>query len=337
MSEKLKALLATGRISNLPTVWCNCLAAALLLLNFSSRAQESYFSSDATFPLGNFILVAAILLVSSTFIYVGGCFLGDGLDAEFDRKHKPDRPIPSGILSRNNLLKLAWIMIIIATALPAVFHYLTPPLLAQATVVDLATNYGWQQMTAIPFLTLAIILYSIYHKKSLFLGLPLIGSCRFFLIIFAASITAWLVSAAPLFTHSYLIEPILFYSAAVALYTICFASVARTESSDSPITWRKILRYTMLALPLLAVISKPDILGTYHQAPALAAIAIYAIWLIHSFSHLTRNKGKYVSKCLAGFCLLDACFIAQFGWIWLLICLALFATSLALQKIAPAT
>lgn len=279
MSTKLKALLATGRISNLPTVWCNCLVATILI---------------ATLESTGYIDISIKLFIIASSAYVGGCFLGDAFDTEFDRKHKPERPIPSGILDQKFVLWLGLFLILVPS------YFIT------------SDSYLYLILFGV------ILLYALLHKKVPLLGLPLIGLCRFFLIIFAAGTITEI--------------PIILYASAVCLYTIAFASVARTESSDSPITWRNLLRYTMLALPLTTLITNPTF-----QIQTLIAIAIYASWITYAFKFIDTNKGNYVSKCLAGFCLLDACFVAQFGWIWLIICLILFILSLTLQKIAPAT
>lgn len=343
MSEKIKALLATGRISNLPTVWCNCLAAGLLLY-FSDSSFQIIHSNEIESPNGAFIIVTIILVFSSSMLYVGGCFLGDAIDSNFDKKNKPDRPIPNGTLNRKFIFITAWIMLLIGLILPTYFHFQPNPTFIYLYYPK-AADYGWQQMTAVPFLFAAIVLYSIYHKRYPVIGLPLIGLCRFFLVIFGASIVTWMATNYKLIdeyleiaiTTPYLTTPIILYASAVCLYTICFASVARTESSDSPITWRNILRYTMLGLPFVALISRNTFHGGYLQIAALVAFAVYALWLLRAFQFLEKNKGVYVSKCLAGFCLLDACFVAQFGWPWFIICLVLFGLALLLQKIAPAT
>jgi 4-hydroxybenzoate polyprenyltransferase len=75
---KLGALLALCRVSNLPTVWMNVLAALVL--------------SDAGAPLSSFLLLAASL---SAF-YCGGMGLNDLCDRESDAREQPFRPIPSG-------------------------------------------------------------------------------------------------------------------------------------------------------------------------------------------------------------------------------------------------
>lgn len=254
--------------------------------------------------------------------------MGDYCDSEFDAKHKPDRPVPAGILSKKSLVLIGFPLML--------FAFLGALIIPNVLFgTSLMTNF-----LPVLFLSYCIQYYSRYHKKSLFIGLPLIGLCRFFLIIFAAATACIFIHQSPILAgdkiylgiDSYLILPIILYASAVCIYTIAFASVARTESSDSPITWRNILRYTMLALPLAVLITNQEF-----QITTAIALIIYAYWLTYAFSFLSKNKGKYVSKCLAGFCLLDACFVAQFGWQWLAICIILFLLALALQKIAPAT
>ncbi len=330
MSEKIKALLATGRISNLPTVWCNCLAAALILFHSSNIGFQEIIQQPWSQQLTN--LSIYLVLISSCF-YVGGCFYGDFTDRKFDAKHKPERPIPSGIISATSVIVIGLALMLFALIGGAILQ----------SVILSKTNANYTHGPLI-FLLVAITMYSQHHKKSLFIGLPLIGSCRFFLVLFGAFsasillgleksiISSVYVDKAPYFT-----SPIILFASAVCLYTICFASVARTESSDSPITWRNVLRYTMLGLPFVALISKAEFYGNYLSISALVAFAVYALWLLRAFQFLEKNKGAYVSRCLAGFCLLDACFVAQFGWIWFGICIGLFGFSLLLQKVAPAT
>ena len=64
----LKTLLTLGRTSNLPTVWSNLLAGAVL--------------SGAAFGPRTF----ALLLVCGSAFYEGGMFLNDAFDAELDAR-----------------------------------------------------------------------------------------------------------------------------------------------------------------------------------------------------------------------------------------------------------
>ncbi|MCC6231738.1 MAG: UbiA family prenyltransferase [Verrucomicrobiales bacterium] len=72
--------LVLGRVSNVPTVWSNCLAAWLL---------------GGGGPAWKLVLLG----VAGTLVYVGGMMLNDAADASFDREHRPERPIPSGAVS----------------------------------------------------------------------------------------------------------------------------------------------------------------------------------------------------------------------------------------------
>jgi len=73
----LRTLLVLGRVSNLPTVWSNCLAGWWLGGG------------------GNFWKLP-FLLAGVSLLYTGGMFLNDAFDADFDRQRRPERPIPTG-------------------------------------------------------------------------------------------------------------------------------------------------------------------------------------------------------------------------------------------------
>src|SRR6202021_3338880 len=75
-----RPLLFLGRVSNLPTVWSNCLAGWWLAGG------------------GNFKALP-LLLAGTSFLYIGGMFLNDAFDVGFDRQRRAERPIPSGQIS----------------------------------------------------------------------------------------------------------------------------------------------------------------------------------------------------------------------------------------------
>src|SRR5689334_993314 len=78
--REVRALLILGRVSNLPTVWSNCLAGWFLGGGGSLRRF-------------------GLLCIGATCLYLGGMFLNDAFDVQFDRQHRSDRPIPSGAIS----------------------------------------------------------------------------------------------------------------------------------------------------------------------------------------------------------------------------------------------
>lgn len=81
----LRAWFDLARAGNFPSVWSNVLAALTL-----SSATSAWPDSGLLVPM----------LVGGTLAYAGGTTLNDVFDAGFDRKHKPDRPIPAGVISR---------------------------------------------------------------------------------------------------------------------------------------------------------------------------------------------------------------------------------------------
>ena len=85
-----RVYLDLGRVSNLPTVWTNCLAGAAL--------------SGATPELPTLLLLAAAL----SCFYTGGMFLNDAFDHRHDQRSRPSRPIPSGEIGRFEVYALGF-------------------------------------------------------------------------------------------------------------------------------------------------------------------------------------------------------------------------------------
>src|SRR6185295_15322053 len=74
--------LLLARVSNLPTVWTNVLAGMV--------------TRDAPPDWPTFAQIA----VAASLFYSGGMFLNDACDAEYDARSRPERPIPSGDVTR---------------------------------------------------------------------------------------------------------------------------------------------------------------------------------------------------------------------------------------------
>ena len=74
------SLLRLARISNLPTVWSNVLAASVLAGGLG---------------MSELVLVA----IAMSALYTGGMFLNDAFDREVDARVRPERPLPSGEIS----------------------------------------------------------------------------------------------------------------------------------------------------------------------------------------------------------------------------------------------
>ncbi len=136
-----------GRVSNLPTVWTNVWAGAIL-------AGGSILE-----PLTIWLLVAISLF------YVGGMYLNDAFDANIDAVERPERPIPAGQVSRRLVFGFGYGMLFVGLGI--------------LTGVGLVPDQGTGIWPAIGGIGLAgaVILYNWTHKQSP-ISPALMGICR---------------------------------------------------------------------------------------------------------------------------------------------------------------
>jgi UbiA prenyltransferase family len=147
MNPKFRTLLILGRVSNLPTVWSNCLAGWWL-------------------SGGEKFLELPLLLLGVSALYTGGMFLNDAFDAEFDRQRRPSRPIPSGAISEEWVWVYGWAWLAIGI-LFLIFCGKT----AGALAVVLA---------------ICIVIYNAAHKM-VTVSPWLMGLCRFWIYVIAGA------------------------------------------------------------------------------------------------------------------------------------------------------
>ena len=120
---KLRTALGLGRVSNLPTVWSNTLAGAVL-------AGAERFGPEF-----------AVLLVAFSLFYTGGMFLNDAFDAVFDAAQRPERPIPAGEVSGREVFGYGYAMLAGGVALLAWIG--VAPALAGLALAAAITYYDW--------------------------------------------------------------------------------------------------------------------------------------------------------------------------------------------------
>jgi len=143
----LRTLLVLGRISNLPSVWTNCLAGWLL----AGGGDWARF---------------AWLCAGATLVYVGGMFLNDACDAAFDTQHRRERPIPAGAISRQAVWGWSALLLVAGTGMLGWLGR-EPAILAL-------------QLLA------CVVLYDVFHKQ-LDWSPVLMAACRLFLVLTAAA------------------------------------------------------------------------------------------------------------------------------------------------------
>jgi 4-hydroxybenzoate polyprenyltransferase len=144
----LRPWLELARISNLPTVWTNTLAAWLLSGGSATDLRLLWITLGASL------------------LYTGGMILNDAADIAFDRQHRPERPIPSGRIA----LRWAWRVGLIF-------------LLCGASMM---VGRGGANPAVTITLALTILAYDLYHKP--WSGsVLLMGACRTLLYLASAS------------------------------------------------------------------------------------------------------------------------------------------------------
>lgn len=282
--DYFRTLLVLGRASNLPTVWSNCLAGWLL-------------GGDG--PLSGLFL----LCIGATCLYVGGMYLNDAFDADFDRQHRPERPIPSGAITPGEVWGFGVGWLVLGTVLLAFFGVITFFL----TVL----------------LVVAILAYDAVHK-AIALSPVLMSLCRFFLFLVAASSADEGVTGLAVWT-----------SFALALYIIGLSYVAKSESTRGP------LRYwpcCLLAAPILLAYMVNQ--GDYKTRSMILSAALL-IWIVRSlqftFWSPEKHIGRTVSGLLAGIVIVDLLALAGGSPLASFVFILLFAGALFFQRFVPAT
>jgi heme O synthase-like polyprenyltransferase len=267
----LGTALKLGRVSNLPTVWTNVLAGMVL-----SRAPFS-------------VSQALLLMLALSLFYIAGMFLNDAFDREFDRRNRPQRPIPAGEATAAAVFACGFGLLIVACAVLLFVGYAT------------ADGTGWRGAAAGALLAGVIVLYDAWHKANP-VGPLVMGLCRFLVYIVAGLAIAGTVSSG------------LLLAAGVCLcYLIGLTYAAKQEGL------RQIKNFWPLAF--LAV---PFVYGAPFAVESSAALVLYLLLLAAVGVALTLmfrpnapDIPHAIMLLIAGISLLDGLFIAGQGQVLL--------------------
>jgi 4-hydroxybenzoate polyprenyltransferase len=280
-----RTLLILGRASNLPTVWSNCLAGWLLGGGGSA---------------GRFLL----LCLGATCLYLGGMFLNDAFDVDFDRRYRTARPIPSGAITLDEVWRWGFGWLGVGTVILVLLGHTTGALSAM--------------------LLFCIILYDAVHK--LVASSPvLMAACRFFLYLVAASVAIDGVTGLTIWC-----------ALALAAYVVGLSYLARTESTQGALSYWPCY---LIAAPILLAFF---VNGTGYQVRAFWLTLLAGMWMARclSFALWTGepNVGRAVAGLLAGIVLIDLLAVAGGESIWIgLVFVILFGLALLFQRFIPAT
>jgi hypothetical protein len=273
------AWLRLARISNAPTVVSNAVAGAVL----ASTAAGA----------GSVALVAGAMAL----FYTAGMILNDLLDYEVDLRERPERPLPSGQVSRGAALVVVVALFVAGETLLVIEGL--KPFLAGLGLVAL------------------IVLYDAWHKGNP-LSPVLMGACRA-LVYFVAALAV--AGEVPLEVST--------AAAVLLLYIVGLTQVAKAEGGSLLAAWP-------IAAVLAAIgywVGWVDSVWFALLLVAFAAWVVRALWLVRG----PRRIGAGVVSLIAGVSLFDALAVASAGGslVAVVVCLAAFLATIALQtKIA---
>jgi len=279
-----RTLLVLGRVSNLPTVWSNCLAG---------------------WYLGGGETLGALLWVSlgTSLLYLGGMFLNDFCDVEFDRIHRPERPLPAGEIAAPRVGQLSLL------------------LLATGAVVTVLLAGAHLPLTGA--LVVLIFAYNALHKR--FAHAPLlIALCRFLLYLLAASTAVEGITGLALWS-----------ALALGAYVVGLGYLARAEYHPTRLRWWPTL--LLLAPVLLAYLAN----GEAYLARVRYLLLIFAVWCLASLGYVLkparRSPAQAVSGLLAGIVLVDLLAVAGGSEMVAAVFGLLFLLAVGLQRQVAAT
>ena len=291
LSWSATTFLRLGRVSNLPTVWSNTIAGVVL----------------AGASLHDWRILA--LLLAMSLAYTGGMFLNDAFDKDIDAIERPERPIPSGLVSASSVYYAGFAMLGVAVLLIA-------------CCAMVSGGGGWPAIFAALSLAAAIVLYNAWHKNNP-LSPFVMGLCRMLVYVTAG----WTLTSEP--------SSFLYFGAVVLLcYLIGLTYTAKQENLGEV---KNMWPLAFLTIPVFyAAASNPSGLVTW------LTILLFIGWLIYSLRFVLRRQPgdipRAVVSMIAGISLLDAMLIAATGSaLWILAALLTFGLTLYLQRYVAGT
>jgi 4-hydroxybenzoate polyprenyltransferase len=254
------------------------------------------------------------MLALSAF-YIGGMYLNDAYDAEFDAKVRPDRPIPTGRIGRGQVYAIGFVLLVLGEALVAACGVVAGGSVNSAALIAGAILAG-------------LIVYYNYRHKNDPLSPLIMALCRAMIYVTAAALVLpW----AQLFT----IQTLTWGTGALICYLIGLTYVAKQENLTEV---RNLWPLLFLAAPF--VYRAPALI---ESAMAAALFLLLLAWVAYCLTFLIvpsrRHIPKAVTGLIAGISLLDGVLISGVGGTVAMIagCVAAFAATLALQRWVPGT
>jgi 4-hydroxybenzoate polyprenyltransferase len=283
LSTRLSGWLTLARVSNSPTVASNVLAGAAL-----AGVVEPNRSTG-------------LLVLAMVAFYTAGMLLNDVCDYGWDMRHRPDRPLVVGLISR----RAATVATVVLFGAGGVLLWLVG---ARALLIGVV-------------LAGLIVLYDAWHKTNPFSPLVM-AACRLMVYVGAFAAFAW--PPTPMLAIA---------GGLLVAHLVGLTAIAKSEARPT------VVGYWPAALLFLPPLFFATQIGTI--APVLAVLeAAWVVYSIRFVYRPTdRRIGAAIARLIAGISLLDTLVLASLGagTVLLVLGLAAFGLTLLLQRYVEGT
>lgn len=296
MNPVLLGYLRLMRPANLPTAAADILAGVAL----SGWLIAAGASSVSVLPI-------LFLVVASVFLYAGGVVLNDVFDFEIDKVERPERSLPSGLIS----VRSAAIFGVILLSIGVVFAFLTTSL------------SGFIAMA----LALSILAYDGFSKKYGFLGPLNMGLCRALNLLLGISIIAQVPN------WEYAVIPL--------IYIFAITLISRGEvhgDNKRHLVWAGLVYATVIFIVVVMALNKTDSVMQTIPFLALFAFLVFRPLVKAYHKNSPANIKKAVISGVLAVVVLDAAIASGHSeWWYAVLILLLLPLSILLSKLFAVT
>lgn len=296
MNRFLKGYLQLMRPANLPTAAADIFAGAAIAGFFVAAPFAIFLATSLGF-----------LVLSSVFLYAGGVVLNDVFDYKLDAIERPERPIPSGLISLKSAAIFGSVLLLIGVILA---FYENPLSGCIATA-----------------LAISIVLYDAFSKKYGFLGPLNMGFCRSLNLLLGMSVLGEIVN------WWFAIIPL--------MYIFAITLISRGEvhgDNKNHIIWAGIL-YALVIFGVVSVV----LLETDQILQTIPFLILFAFLIFKPLvgAYRSNSPGNIKKAVIAGvlsLIVLDAVLATGFSiWWYGLLILLLLPLSMLLSKLFAVT
>lgn len=299
--DKLIGFLRLMRPANIITAVADILAGV---------AIAGYVANDGSVyewqPVG-------LLILSTIGLYGGGVVLNDVFDAELDSRERPERPIPSGLITKNGAALFGIILLLAGIAAAAGVHI--AGFFSSSTMISVAIAVG-------------AVVYDKWMKHSGFFGPLNMGVCRGLNLLLGMSILPEALTQ-----YGYIAVMPVIYIAAITMI-----SRGEVHGGKKSTLYGAAFLYALVITGIVTIAAIND-----HIMYAIAFVLLLGAMIFPPLQKAIRNPagpliGKAVKSGVIALIAMNAAWAAAFGAVYLaLLIVLLLPVSILLAKLFAVT